>query len=100
MTDIMAAIGLRQLDRYPGMLARRKEIIGKYDAMCDRLGVKHLHHYGKDFESSGHLYIVRVPNATDEQRREIIIQMAERGIACNAVGISKISRTLITCMKT
>lgn len=83
MTDIMAAIGLRQLDRYPGMLARRKEIIGKYDAMCDRLGVKHLHHYGKDFESSGHLYIVRVPNATDEQRREIIIQMAERGIACN-----------------
>lgn len=83
MTDIMAAIGLRQLDRYPGMLAHRKEIIGKYDAMCDSLGVKHLHHYGEDFKSSGHLYIVRVPNATDEQRREIIIKMAERGIACN-----------------
>ena len=83
MTDIMAAIGLRQLDRYPGMLARRKEIIGKYDAMCDSLGVKHLHHYGEGFKSSGHLYIVRVPNATDEQRREIIIKMAERRIACN-----------------
>ena len=83
MTDITAAIGLRQLDRYPGLLARRKEIIAKYDAMCDELGVKHLVHYGKGFASSGHLYIVRVPNATDEQRRDIIIKMAERGVACN-----------------
>lgn len=83
MTDITAAIGLRQLDRYPGLLARRKEIIGRYDAMCDALGVKRLHHYGADHTSSGHLYIVRVPNATDEQRRDIITEMAERGIACN-----------------
>ena len=83
MTDITAAIGLRQLDRYPGLLARRKEIIGRYDAMCDALGVKYLHHYGEDHTSSGHLYIVRVPNATDEQRRDIITEMAERGIACN-----------------
>lgn len=83
MTDITAAIGLRQLDRYPGLLARRKEIIGRYDAMCDELGVTHLHHYGEDFASSGHLYIVRVPNATDEERRDIITEMAERGIACN-----------------
>lgn len=83
MTDITAAIGLRQLDRYPGLLERRKEIIAKYDSMCDALGVKHLAHYGEDFTSSGHLYIVRVPNATDEQRRDIINKMAERGIACN-----------------
>ena len=83
MTDITAAIGLRQLDRYPGLLARRKEIIEKYDAMCDELGVKRLSHYGEDFNSSGHLYIVRVPGASDEQRRKIIIEMAERGIACN-----------------
>ena len=83
MTDIMAAIGLCQFDRYPGLLARRKEIIAKYDAMCDELGVKHLVHYGRDFASSGHLYIVRVPNATDGQRRDIIIKMAERGVACN-----------------
>lgn len=83
MTDITAAIGLRQLDRYPGLLARRKEIIAKYDAMCDTLGVKRLCHYGEDFNSSGHLYIVRVPGASDEQRRKIIIEMAERGIACN-----------------
>ena len=83
MTDITAAIGLRQLDRYPGLLARRKEIIAKYDAMCDELSVNHLVHYGDDFTSSGHLYIVRVPNATDGQRRDIIIKMAERGVACN-----------------
>ena len=51
--------------------------------MCDGLGVKHLQHYGDDFSSSGHLYIVRIPNASDEQRREIIVKMAERGIACN-----------------
>lgn len=83
MTDITAAIGLRQLDRYPGLLQRRREIIGKYDKMCDSLGVKHLCHYGEDFNSSGHLYIVRIPGASDEQRRKIIIEMAERGIACN-----------------
>ena len=83
MTDIMAAIGLRQLDRYPGMLARRKEIIAKYDAVCDELGVKHLKHYEGDNVSSGHLYITRIPGITDEQRREIIIKLAERGVATN-----------------
>lgn len=83
MTDIMAAIGLRQLDRYPGMLERRKEIIAKYDAMCDELGVKHLVHYTDDMTSSGHLYLVRVTGVSDEQRRAIIIKMAERGVACN-----------------
>lgn len=83
MTDVTAAIGLRQLDRYPGLLARRKEIIGKYDAMCDALGLLRLKHYGEEHESSGHLYIVRIPNATDEQRREVITKMAERGVACN-----------------
>lgn len=83
MTDIMAAMGLRQLDRYPGMLKRRKDIIARYDAMCDELGVKHLIHYTDDMTSSGHLYLVRVTGATDKQRREIIIKMAERGVACN-----------------
>lgn len=83
MTDIMAAIGLRQLDRYNDLLARRKEIITKYDAACDELGVKHLVHYGEDFASSGHLYLTRIPGASDEQRREIIIKLAERGIATN-----------------
>lgn len=83
MTDIMGAIGLRQLDRYPGMLARRKEIIGKYDAMCDDLGVQHLMHYGKDYQSSGHLYLTRIPVINDQQRREIIIKLAEQGISTN-----------------
>jgi len=83
MTDIMAGIGLRQLDRYPGMLARRKEIIAKYDAICDELGVKHLNHSGDNFQSSNHLYLTRIPGATDELRREIIIKLAERGVATN-----------------
>lgn len=83
MTDVMGAIGLRQLDRYPELLSRRKEIIEKYDTVCDELGVKHLTHYGEDFQSSGHLYLARVSGITCEQRNEIIVKMAERGIACN-----------------
>ena len=83
MTDIMAAIGLRQLDRYPGLLARRGEIIEKYDAMCDELGVKHLVHSGENFQSSNHLYLSRVPGVNDKERREIIISLAERGVNCN-----------------
>lgn len=83
MTDIMAAIGLRQLDRYPTLLERRKEIIKKYDEVCDELGVIHLHHYGKDFASSGHLYLTRIPGVSDEQRREIITKLAERGVNTN-----------------
>ncbi len=83
MTDIMAAIGLRQLDRYEGLLARRKEIIGKYDEMCDELGVMHLNHYSDNYSSSGHLYLTRIPGIGDEERREIIVKMAEQGIATN-----------------
>lgn len=83
MTDIMAAIGLRQLDRYPGMLERRKEIVAKYDAMCDELGVKHLIHSGENFNSSHHLYLTRIPGISDETRREIIIKLAERGVNTN-----------------
>ena len=83
MTDIMAAIGLRQLDRYPTLLERRKEIIQKYDEACDELGVIHLHHYGEDFASSGHLYLTRIPGISDEQRREIITKLAERGVNTN-----------------
>ena len=83
MTDVVAAIGLAQFERYPGMLERRKDIIGKYDAAFKPLGVEVLEHYTDDYTSSGHLYITRVPGATDEQRREIIIKMAEAGVACN-----------------
>ena len=83
MTDVMAAIGLRQLDRYQGLLERRREIIGRYDKMCDNFGIMHLKHYGENYNGSGHLYLTRVPGITDEQRREIIIKMAEQGVATN-----------------
>ena len=83
MTDVMAAIGLRQLDRYPELLERRKEIIGKYDVMCDELGVKHLVHYNDNILSSGHLYLTRINGINDETRREIITELAERGVNTN-----------------
>lgn len=83
MTDITAAIGLKQFERYPAMLARRREIIEKYDAAFVPLGIQVLPHYTNDYASSGHLYITRVPGITLEQRNEIIVQMAEAGIACN-----------------
>ena len=83
MTDIMAAIGLRQLDRYSELLERRKEIITRYDAMCDELGVMHLNHYSESHSSSGHLYLTRIPGVSDETRREIIIKLAERGVTTN-----------------
>ncbi len=66
-----------------GMLARRKEIIGRYDAALKPLGVEVLPHYTDDHQSSGHLYITRVPGITPEQRNEIIIKMAQRGVSCN-----------------
>lgn len=83
MTDIMGALGLRQLDRYPGILKRRREIIAKYDAMCDEIGVMHLNHYTEDSISSGHLYLTRIPGVSDQQRREIIIKLAELGVNTN-----------------
>lgn len=83
MTDIMAAIGLKQLDRYPEMLKRRAEIVARYDEMCDELGVKHLVHNGKDFQSSNHLYLTRIPGIDDQTRRKIIIELAEQGVSTN-----------------
>ena len=83
MTDIAAAMGLAQFERYPGMLQRRKQIIGWYDAALKPLGVQVLTHYTNDYESSGHLYLTRIPGITSQQRNEIIIKMAEAGIACN-----------------
>ena len=83
MTDIMAAIGLAQMQRYPGLLARRKQIITRYNQVMDTLPVSYLRHYGEDFASSGHLYLVRL-NGRDEQfRNDFIVKMAEREIATN-----------------
>lgn len=83
MTDIMASIGLAQLERYPAILARRKEMIQMYDKSFEGENIEHLHHYGKDFSSSGHLYITRLPGKTRKECNEIITRMAEKGIATN-----------------
>lgn len=83
MTDVAAAMGLSQMKRYPSMLERRKEIIRRYDEALRPLGVMTLPHYTEEYESSGHLYLSRIPNVTPEQRNEIIIRMAERGVSCN-----------------
>ena len=83
MTDVHAGIGLAQLSRYEEILKRRKEIISRYDSAFKPLGVKTLNHYTEEYQSSGHLYITRIPNITLEQRQEIIVKMAEAGIACN-----------------
>ena len=83
MTDIMAAIGLIQMKRYPALLARRREIIERFDGAFKPLGVEVLNHYSEDHLSSGHLYITRVPGASLEGRQDIIVKMAERGIATN-----------------
>ena len=83
MTDIMAAIGLAQIERYPSLLARRREIIRKYDEGLSKYGVTVLKHYGENFSSSGHLYLVRVKGKSRQECNEIINRMAESGVATN-----------------
>ncbi len=83
MSDIMAAIGLKQLERYPGMLERRKQIISKYDAVCDELEVQHIIHNTSNMVSCGHLYLTRISNISLEQRNEIIMKMADMGVSTN-----------------
>ena len=83
MTDVAAAIGLAQMDRYGDMLCRRREIIEAYDAALKPLGVRTLEHYTDNHTSSGHLYLTRIPGIDARQRGEIIQKMAQRGVACN-----------------
>jgi dTDP-4-amino-4,6-dideoxygalactose transaminase len=83
LTDVAAAIGLKQMERYPQMLARRREIITRFDKAFRPLGIQTLDHYTQERTSSGHLYLTRIPKITLEERNAIIIKMAEKGIACN-----------------
>ena len=83
MTDVAAGIGLAQMKRYKGLLARRQEIIRKYDNAFIPVGIEVLKHYTNEYTSSGHLYITRIPDITQDMRNEIIIKMAETGVACN-----------------
>ena len=83
MTDIMASIGLRQLDRYLGLLDRRAEMMKVYDKTCDELGISHMIHHVDGMDSSNHLYLIRMPGASVEQRNLIIERMAEKGVSTN-----------------
>jgi len=83
MTDVAAALGLVQMKRYDGLLQRRREIISMYDKALRPLGVETLEHYTDTYASSGHLYLTRIPGITAEERNEIILNMAEHGVATN-----------------
>ena len=83
MTDITAAIGLVQIKRYPDMLARRKQLIMRYNEALKDEDINILSHYTDEYKSSGHLYIVRLQGRTSEERNEIIRNLALRGIATN-----------------
>ena len=83
MTDIMAAIGLVQLDRYPALLNRRCQIIDRYNVTLEPYDVRVLEHYSNEHSSSGHLYLVRINGISVEQRNRVIEEMARRGIATN-----------------
>lgn len=83
MTDIMAGIGLAQMKRYDGLLARRRAIIERYNEALKACNVQVLNHYTEESASSGHLYLVRLLGKSVEERNEVINRMAERGIACN-----------------
>lgn len=83
MTDIMAAIGLAQLKRYDMLLARRKEIINKYNHAFKDLNVQVLEHYNENRQSSGHLYLMRILGKNEEERNKLINKLAEHGITTN-----------------
>ena len=83
MTDIMAAIGLVQMKRYPSLLKRRKDIIDMYTQAIASEKAEVMQHYGDDFASSGHLMLVRLTGKGEQERNELITAMAERGIATN-----------------
>lgn len=83
MTDVAAALGLVQLERYPQLLKRRKEITDYYDSRFKSAGIGVLEHFTDEYSSSCHLYLTRVPGITHEQRNEIIAKMSECGVATN-----------------
>ena len=83
MTDLLAAVGLAQFDRYPELLKERRETNEKYDAAFKPLGIQVVEHYTASYTSTGHLYLIRIPGISDEIRREIIERLGEQGIACN-----------------
>ena len=83
LTDIAAAIGIMQLKRFEGMMERRKEIVHRYDSVLLKSGIERIYHFAENNEGNAHLYMMRIPGITEQQRNEIIIKMAEAGIATN-----------------
>ena len=83
MTDIMAAIGLVQMKRYPSLLERRHTLIERYNKALATYDVQLLDHFNEKHKSSGHLYLVRLLGKDSEFRNHVITEMARREIACN-----------------
>jgi dTDP-4-amino-4,6-dideoxygalactose transaminase len=83
MTDIMASIGIVQMKRYPDLLNRRREIVKIYQEMLKPFEVSYLEHFGSDYNSSCHLFLMRIADISAEERNEIIQKYAENGIATN-----------------
>ncbi len=83
MTDITAAIGLAQLERFDGLMEKRKRFIRLYDELLLDTGIERLEHFGNEHEGNAHLYLARVPGADEQTRNEIIYRMADAGVACN-----------------
>lgn len=83
MTDLTAAMGLVQLERFDGLMAKRKRFIRMYDAALLPLGIERLQHFDSDSEGNGHLYLARIPMISESKRNEIIVRMAEAGVSCN-----------------
>lgn len=83
MTDVLASLGLVQLNRYNDILSKRKKLIQTYDDILNNAGIESLQHFGDDYSSSGHLYLSRLPNINESERNSIISLMAEKGISTN-----------------
>jgi dTDP-4-amino-4,6-dideoxygalactose transaminase len=83
MTDLTASFGLAQLERFPGLTKKRMNTIATYDEALLPMGVVRLEHNGNDYQGNGHLYLARIPGINEQQRNEIIAEMASRGVACN-----------------
>lgn len=83
MTDVTAAMGLKQLERFDGLMARRGQINDIYDRVLLPLGIERLEHEQADRQGNYHLYLTRVPGMSVQQRNDVITAMAERGVACN-----------------
>lgn len=83
MTDITASIGLAQLERFDGLMEKRKRFVKIYDSVLLDCGIERMEHFGQDYEGNAHLYLVRVPGADEQRRNEIIYKMADAGVACN-----------------